>query len=413
MSGLRTSCLCSVVVVLLLVLAACGYRSAAQSLEPEFDPAEITEYAHLKMSFTGDLMAHRPTFVMPDFQAIYAGLEGALLEDDITFVNLETPADATRPYETYPTFNVHPEFVRAALDAGADVLSLANNHTNDQGAGGIRQTMATMRLLEAEMAERQRSLWYSGIRLEGEPTWEMTRISQGGWEIGFIAITDFMNSNLARALVYLVDYTDPAVQQDFLNFLANEKKTGAYDFIIVSFHGGWEYVTTPPKYIADFLTRVSQAGADIVWGNHPHVMQPWRVEYLPTGRAGKIVIHSLGNFISGQTWYLTAGDWNTDRAYTGDSAILRIEARKNLRTGAVDFSIPDPLWVSTFTFDGGTRIGKLEKLANNAPGGWATYYTRRLEAMRRLTAGLDLLRPEVVSAGFSAGFGAPVAQLFP
>ena len=95
-----------------------------------FQPEEIPPTDNrLVLTFGGDIMAHVENFGMADYNMIYTDIEEIIQNDDFTFANLETPVHEGRAYESYPTFNVQPEYVQAAIDAGFDVFSLANNHT--------------------------------------------------------------------------------------------------------------------------------------------------------------------------------------------------------------------------------------------------------------------------------------------
>ena len=77
---------------------------------------------------------------MKDFSLIWKNVKPLFETEGLHFINLETPVHDKRPYENYPFFNVKKAYVEAALDAGFNVFSLANNHTNDQGKEGILET---------------------------------------------------------------------------------------------------------------------------------------------------------------------------------------------------------------------------------------------------------------------------------
>ena len=85
-------------------------------------------------------MAHTNVTRMKDFSLIYEDILDITQKDDLTFTNLETPIMNNLDYENYPNFNVKDEYPKAAIKAGFDVFSLANNHTNDQGLEGIKST---------------------------------------------------------------------------------------------------------------------------------------------------------------------------------------------------------------------------------------------------------------------------------
>ena len=84
----------------------------------------------LSLSFLGDLMAHIENFRIEDYSVVYEDIRPILISDDLTFSNLETPVDEKLPYKGYPRFNIHKEYVQAAINAGIDVFPLANNHSS-------------------------------------------------------------------------------------------------------------------------------------------------------------------------------------------------------------------------------------------------------------------------------------------
>jgi len=76
--------------------------------------------AELLLGFVGDIMAHNVNYHMADYSRIYDGVSGILRSDDLTFANLEFPVDPALPQMTYPRFNNHPAYVRAAVEAGIE-----------------------------------------------------------------------------------------------------------------------------------------------------------------------------------------------------------------------------------------------------------------------------------------------------
>ena len=69
--------------------------------------------------FAGDIMQHKPNYAYGNFDAIWEAVRSDISACSLAVANLETPVDASRPYDTYPNFNTHPEYVQAAIDAGA------------------------------------------------------------------------------------------------------------------------------------------------------------------------------------------------------------------------------------------------------------------------------------------------------
>lgn len=350
---------------------------------------DAEQYTELTLSFVGDLMAHSPSFMMSDYSEIYAGLGSILLEDSLSFANLETVVDPDREYSTYPCFNVQPDYVRAALEAGIDVFSLANNHSNDFGLESSFKTLNSLELLkdkhhDTNTTENRESVrpYFSGLRSKKAENMQIRSINIDSWRIGFIAVTEILNSYKEAEAVYLVPFWDQKARDSFLELI--KKEAPAYDLFIVSYHGGEEYVLETPERIQHYLERIHQAGAHIVWGHHPHVIQPWQLHY-DGGELQGLILPSMGNFISGQTWHLGASDAETVRAYTGDTAILQLRVFKNKSNGDIFFEHPQSVWISTWIKQGKTLLALQKDLIQQLPSPWSTFYRTRNKAMQELS----------------------------
>ena len=71
-----------------------------------------------------------------------------------------------------------------------------------------------------------------------------------------------------------------------------------------------------------FFRSLLAAGADVVWGHHPHVLQDFELVDRPEGRG--LILYSTGNFISGMTWRIDPLAPQDERAWTGDSALWSV-----------------------------------------------------------------------------------------
>ncbi len=282
----------------------------------------------LTFSFVGDIMAHSVNFQMPEYDRIYDDLRPILLEDDASFANLEFPIDESAPYATYPRFNVHRPYVEAAIRGGFDVFSLANNHSTDRFRSGVLETLDAADALSEDYGVR-----FSGLRRDAAAPWELEILEFEGTRVGFVAFTGFLNDPWNGAeLVYLADHRVAASRASLLG--AIESWDGDCDVLIVSYHAGIEYVLDPDPDKAAFLREMVAAGADVVWAHHPHVLQPWEMVRGPDG-GDKLVLYSLGNFISGQTWRLSAEDYRRHRAFTGDTAVVQVRLHADSRRSTV------------------------------------------------------------------------------
>ncbi|MBN1523831.1 MAG: CapA family protein [Spirochaetales bacterium] len=326
----------------------------------------------LKLTFVGDIMAHDVNFQMKDYSKIYEKVKHYFQADDLTFGNLETPINNDLPYSTYPSFNVKEPYVQAAVNAGFDVFSLANNHANDKGDIGVLKTLTALMVLKDRV---QGNLYFSGVRGNTSKPFTPEVIYKNGYKIGFLAVTQFLNAPQSTPYVHMVEYHNKTAAKQFLDEL--KKITPDYDVFIVSFHADVEYVQTPDPVKQMFFRDLANAGVHIIWGHHPHVLQPY--ETIDVNGARHLIMYSAGNFISGQTYGLTPDRATSARALTGDSAIFRVEISKNTQ-GKASISNVTPVFISVYkTPENDTIVDTLESLSvSKLPGKWQDFYKSRL-----------------------------------
>ena len=205
------------ILVLLFSLSCSGIRRPKPSdftFEPTDPSLETAAQETLLLSFIGDIMAHEMNFERPPYENIWAGLDDTLLLDDLTFGNLEFPVVPELPMSGYPFFNNHLPYVEAAINAGVDVYSCANNHTTDKGAKGVVRTYEVMQDLQF-----RKGIVFSGISQDPEEPMKMTSIQRNGFTVGFIAITEFLNTYAGMNYVYLVDFKNKTQAESFLSFI--------------------------------------------------------------------------------------------------------------------------------------------------------------------------------------------------
>ena len=100
--------------------------------------------------------------------------------------------------------------------------------------------------------------------------------------------------------VAVVDYRHRPAADGFAA-LVRAESAGA-DVTVVSYHCGAEYSDAPSPGLDAFLDRLAACGATVVYGHHPHVLQAPR--FVRAGSSRRLVLPSMGNFISGQAEYL-------------------------------------------------------------------------------------------------------------
>lgn len=244
------------------------------------------------------------------FRALLDTLRGA----DILFGNLESPIGPdAQPVDTTPDRFVAPRLAAEALrQGGFDIVSTANNHAWDGDGVALVETM--------------RRLSRAGVRFVGSGLGRAMAeqpviLERRGWRVAFFAVTRAWNPAPYAFHTHpgadFVAWGDPRWLYPAIERL---KSAGRADLIVVSVHGGTEYVDEPPEHYREFLDGLVAAGADLVLAHHPHVLQPVRTHL------GKPIAQSLGNFV-----FLQA------RPSTELSAVLRVAVApdRSMRVSAV------------------------------------------------------------------------------
>ncbi len=241
--------------------------AAPETTAPETEPEQIRYH----LTFAGDCTLGTihtyygaascfPAVVGEDYAYPLSNVSSWFAKDDFTLVNLEgplteggTPADKTFP------FRGDPKLVQVLTEGSVEAVSIANNHSMDFGQAGYDSTRNTLK--------------NAGIAFGGDGDSILVE-TQRGLKIGvfFVAFnvdTDYM----ARSIAQL-------------------REQGA-EIVIASFHWGTEgsYRHTYGQEL--YAHSAIDAGADVVFGHHPHVLQ--EIETYENG----LIFYSLGNFSFG------------------------------------------------------------------------------------------------------------------
>ncbi len=209
---------------------------------------------------------------------------------DLAFYNQESILGGTElGLSDYPTFNSPKEFGDAMIDAGFNLVSLANNHTLDRGEKAVISSCNYWKTKDVLAA---------GSYTSNEEANEIKIKEKNGIKYTLLAYTYGTNGiPVPQGKDYLVNiYSDEKVKNDI------EKVRDKVDVLLVSMHWGNEYQTEPTAEQKRQAEYLSSLGVDIIIGTHPHIIEP--ITYIND----TLVIYSLGNFISAQS---TNNDYNT------------------------------------------------------------------------------------------------------
>jgi poly-gamma-glutamate synthesis protein (capsule biosynthesis protein) len=302
-----------VLIAFLLPLSFCGTSSGRK----------------MRMHFTGDIIMHIPvkstaakrdkkcaegrTLNNAGYDYLFEAVRGELSTGDIVSGNMEFPV--APPFTSKPfLFNCRPEVIPAMKEAGFTLMHLGNNHILDQGEKGVVETINRLKAA---------GLDYTGADLTESGAGAGRLIEKNGIRIAVNGYTAVMNYPMPKKnkVFFLNNFSDKvSVKKDIAAMRARA------DYVVLVAHFGVEYSPLPSKADRALVKEYAEAGADIIIGHHPHIVQP--VEKIKTadGRTAW-VFYSLGNFISNQSSTPNSG-LKGIKLHTRDSFIVRIDAYK-------------------------------------------------------------------------------------
>ncbi len=211
---------------------------------------------------------------------------------DIRIANLEV-THAGKPYKGYPQFSAPDELSEAVINAGFNVILTANNHSCDGRSKGVIRTLDVLDELGVKHTGTFRN------QAERDTNYPLM-IEENGMNIAILNYT-YGTNGLTVPAPLIVNYIDSAVMK---KDIARAKELKA-DYIICNLHWGTEYKPLPNKYQKTYEQVCYRAGADIVMGGHPHVVQP--IEEKEVYGENKLTVWSLGNFVSNMQIRYTRG----------------------------------------------------------------------------------------------------------
>jgi poly-gamma-glutamate capsule biosynthesis protein CapA/YwtB (metallophosphatase superfamily) len=234
---------------------------------------------------------------------LFATIRPLLATADLRFVNLESQLTDQGGEVEHPenklVFCGPPAGADALARAGIEMVSLANNHAWDYGKKALLETFANL--------ERAQVRWVGAGRTRAE-AYRALPIEKNGVRVALIAVTDIWNQGVLSRHPG-AEFVAGADMDGLPAMVRALRADKSWDFIAVSYHGGSEYIHEPLTRTRDMLRRAMDAGADVVIGHHPHVVQG--VEW----RQGKPILYSLGNFLMRM---------HSNHAWTGMGYLARI-----------------------------------------------------------------------------------------
>lgn len=228
---------------------------------------------------------------------------------DIALANLEHPvASGAKVSVTGMRFRADPDIVPAVADAGFDILTLANNHMFDAGTGAF---LETLRILD------ENNILRAGAGRNEKEARAPVYIDVHGTRVAVLAYGD----PRFKGQVRFADEQPGIAEADIEDMRSDIRKAHAgADIVIVSLHAGWEYRASPDPLQRTLARMLAEAGADIVLGHHPHVVQPLEQS------GDSWIIFSLGNLVFDQMWSEDTRRGMLLKFFLDRTAVFAIEA---------------------------------------------------------------------------------------
>lgn len=242
-----------------------------------------------------------------DYAESFTYVEPYLSKADFTIGNLETTFAGRNQgsnsdilgYACYPMFNA-PEILGNNLkDVGVDLLTTANNHSLDSGLQGVYSTLDYLDSI---------GMPHLGTARSEEEQEELCIIEVNEITFGFCCYTYGTNGLTVPSSAPFCVNTLETYEKERLEAMCENVRAlraAGVDVVMPVIHFGTEYREMPDSWQELCVDMLFEAGADVIIGSHPHVVEPMEIREITnpdgTTRTG-YVIYSMGNFISSQRY---------------------------------------------------------------------------------------------------------------
>lgn len=269
----------------------------------------------IKMSAVGDILcsqemlddAYNEQTKSYNFSHMFNRVSGFIDEADIVMGTMETGITDSKEYNSQ---NAPIEFAQAVKNSGVNLVTIAHNHSLDNGVDGLSETQKNLEKLDYSVI---------GSQIDTANSVEIREVK--GAKIAFLSYTCFMDNEQAKDKEEL-NCVNMYSEEKALEDIEYAKENGA-EYICVMIHWGdaiTETVNSEQKEIADFLV---ENDVDLILGAHPSVVQPMEVRKNAEGD-NVFIAYSIGTYIS----TLSSEDARTE-------LVLNIELRKSGTDGKV------------------------------------------------------------------------------
>lgn len=342
--------LTSVVISMMLTLLVEGARgislsssdpsSTHQQSSSQAKNAETEQETSARIMANGDLLYHDIIYISAkksdgtyDFHENFEYVKPWLKQADLVLGDFEGTVNKDHYLAGYPLFNAPGEVMDAIKDAGYQVLDLAHNHILDSQIEGVVST--------ADAIEK------AGMTPVGVYTHESRdkapllikevngiKVAILAYSYGFNGIEQSISQEDYNR--YLSDLDEDKMKAEI------ERAEKEADITIIMPQMGVEYQIEPTEEQKKLYHKMIDWGADIIFGGHPHVVEP--AETVEKDGDKKLIIYSMGNFISNQR-IETMQDVENAK-WTERGVLMDVTIKKKSGKTTIETAQAHPSWVS-------------------------------------------------------------------
>lgn len=232
--------------------------------EPEVVVEE--EESTVTIRSVGDILVHSDVYTAArtdtgfDFSRMFEPVRAYMQDADITTANMEVPvAGEEFGLSGYPQFNAPPEIIDALKNSGVDIVNNATNHSMDRGGEGVIASTGNM---------RERGMLYAGSFSSAADAATPRIIEANGITVGFLGFT-YGTNGLPVEEEHFASLIDDNLTYQITTL------DSQVDVTVVMLHMGDEYAPLQNEFQEETAAAALEAGADLVLGGHPHVVEPF------------------------------------------------------------------------------------------------------------------------------------------
>lgn len=223
-----------------------------------------------------------------DFDPVLAPLAGVLGAADLTIATLETTTAGSE--KGYGNYNAPPQILDALRDCGVDLVSLGTERALDKGYEGLAITMQEI---------TSRGISYAGAYADGQSGAAMMRI--GGVQVAVLAYSYGLSSEGREKTDGDSQGQLPLMQLERMRSDITAARMQGANVVVVLPHWGTKNKQTTPETVRTMAQELAKAGADVILGTHPNVVQGMeRISAVrPDGLTYEtLVCYSLGSLLT-------------------------------------------------------------------------------------------------------------------